>query len=159
MAKVRCRANNPATCRTHGTGAAIEAIDKKLDSPRISMNTRWSLTELKNRAENPDDKKAALGLTVEYEDGTNEIFVGSATDPYHQSDYSFYSVDTDEGIEGIAVDEDNDNHWDVIDTGRKSVSFYKKEFSDVAGLSLRKVTPGEETGYNDEKKIKRIIVL
>jgi hypothetical protein len=159
MGKVRCRANNPATCRTHGTGAAIEVIDKKLDSNRLSFNKRWSLTELKNRAENPDDTKVAMGLTVEYEDGTNEIFVGDSTDTYHQSDYRFYSVDSDEGIEGIAIDEDNDNHWDAVTSGKRSAANFKREFAGAEGYTLRKVSPGEETGYNDDKKIKRIIVL
>lgn len=160
MAKVRCRAKKPALCRTHGNGVPVSILEKKLNDSKTSMNDRFKLRELKDLAEKADEKKTARGLVVEYKDGSNEVFLGDSTDPYHNTDYKFYSTETNESIEGFAADSDTDYNWDPVENGPLSVKAYKKQFSgfeETPHLYLQ--SDDGEGSYAAERQVSKIFVI
>ena len=154
----KCRAVNTTTCRVHGNGAAITAVAKALDKKYLSGNDRMKLMEMNERAANskPDTKKIPVGISVEYIDGSSEVFLGSATDPYHATDYKFYSVDTGSSIEGVAYDVDS---YDDIETGLLSVDGYKKEFASATNEHLRLRSDDGEGVESSPLKVKKVTVL
>jgi len=160
MAK-ECRAKVPATCRTHGTGAAISIINDKLNgSKNISPNDRFNMHEMLNRAENPtpDPERKAFGLTVEYEDGSTDVFLGDSTDPYRRSDYGFTSVSTYDTIQGINYDPSDATNSDYVSTGVLKTSDYQNEFNDAQGEHLL-LSSGDSGAGASDYKVKKITVI
>lgn len=156
----RCQANNPATCRVHGTGAAIDAINNVLiTSEHLSSNARLTLMEMKDAAKNPDQNRPAKGLTVSYDDGTTEVFYGTATDPYHNTDFQFTSVETYETISGISYDKNKSDDYDMVEQGPLSVKDYQKEFETAPDAHLLFRDEEGTPTVDSARKVIRVIVV
>lgn len=155
--KERCRAKNPSTCRKHGIGSALEAIDQALDAGRIRTSELFFVTVMKLSAEKYNPENRANGLVAEYEDGSKEIFYGEATDPRHASDWSFISTDTHKVLKGYQYSEDESDR-DPATQGIHAIKTYQEEMSEslVGNYPVLAEGPDESAG---EKKVKKITVL
>lgn len=158
---VKCRAANQTTCRVHGNGTAIKAVMKALAGKHLTGNDYLQLRGMNERAaeSNPDTKQVPLGISVEYVDGSSEIFLGSATDPYHATDYKFYSISSGSSIEGITYGADDSADFDPIETGPHSVEVYKKEFSSATNEHLRLLSDDGEGMEISPLSVQKVTVL
>lgn len=158
-----CRAKDISRCPVHGHTYAAGLIQKALESTRVSVNDRIKLAEMNERTKADRNlKQVPLGVAVEYEDGTSEVFVGDSTDPYFASDYRFVSTTRGVAIEGYSFDAaSNNDEWDPISIGRNSTSQFMNEFHASTGtkLAVSEGDPEGDTTSLDDRVIKHLVVI
>ena len=154
----RCRAKNPSTCRTHGVGQAIEIINQHIDSGKVQMSAVFGVAAMKASAENYNPDNLANGMVVEYEDGTNEVFYGEATDPYHESDWSFLSASNYNMVKGFTYDEAAGSSHDPVTMGKFSIKDYQDEMDELMVGAYPMLAEGPDE-FRGTKKIAKVTVL
>ena len=152
----RCRAKNPATCRTHGAGHALAIIDQHINAGDVQPSALFHLAAMKKAAENYAPENTATGMTVEYEDGTSEVFYGEATDPYHASDWSFTSATNSTVLKGYQYSDDRED-YDDANTGRRTVRQYAEEMNEMLVGNRPLLAEGPDSVVG--KKVARVTVL
>jgi hypothetical protein len=153
----RCRAKNPSTCRTHGVGKAIDIINTHIDSGKVQKSAVFAVAAMKESAENYNPNNTANGMIVEYEDGSSEVFYGSATDPYHASDWSFTSASSHNVIKGFAYDETPGN-YDNVSMGKFSIKDYQDEMDEQMVSSYPIFAEGPDE-FRGQQKVAKVTVL
>lgn len=151
-----CRAQDKARCRVHGVSSHLNAM---LDNKNLSTSDQFRLRELIERADNPNPERPASGVAVYYEDGTFEVFTGSATDPYYASDYSFYSVETGESIEGSNYNNEDSADSDYLKKGPLKVNEYQEQLEESEGFYLLLRSDDGESYHASNKRVSNIVVL
>jgi hypothetical protein len=155
----RCRAKNPSTCRTHGTGAgqAVKTINQHIDSGKVSRSALFAVAAMKESAENYNPDNRATGMVVEYEDGTTELFYGEATDPYKATDWSFVSASTHNVVKGYQYTTDADD-YDDASMGVQTIKDYQEELSESLVGSYPILAEGPDN-FAGDKKVAKVTVL
>lgn len=152
-----CRAQDPTKCRVHGVSSHLNTMLN--ENRNLTASDQFRLRELVERAEKPEPESKALGVAVYYDDGTFEVFTGSATDPYYSTDYSFYSVETGESIEGLNYNKGDTADTDYLEKGPRKVADYQKQLNDSEGFYL--LLRSDDGGYShpSDKRVSQAVVL
>lgn len=153
----RCRAKNPSTCRTHGLGKVIDTINQHIDEGTVQKSALFAVAAMKQSAENFNPDNTATGMVVEYDDGTSEVFYGSATDPYHASDWSFTSATSHHVITGYAYTQEPGN-YDPVSMGKFSIKDYQDEMNEQMVSSYPIFAEGPDE-YRGRQKVTNVTVL
>lgn len=157
--KDRCQSKNPATCRHHGAGKALTVIETRMEDKGLSYSQQFNLAKLKAAATDFNPNNKATGLLVEYENGETELFVGSATDPYKETDYSFSSVETRHELDGVVFDEHaEEGDYEPLDRGPQTVERYQRDFNEQLVDSIPVFQEGNDN-YKGETKVKSVTVI
>jgi hypothetical protein len=138
-------------------GQAIDIINQHIDSGKIQNSAVFAVAAMKESAENYNPDNRASGMIVEYEDGTSEVFYGSATDPYYSTDWSFTSASSYHVIKGYQYSADADDHDDAS-MGVQTIKAYQEEMNDSLVGSYPLLAEGPDT-FAGEQKVKSVTVL
>lgn len=154
----RCRAKNPATCRKHGVGQAIDTINQHIDAGKIQRSAVFAVAAMKESAENYDPKNRATGMILEYEDGTSEVFYGETTDPYRATDWSFISASSYNVIKGYQHGEDEADGHDEASMGVQTIKEYQEEMDSYLVGSYPVLAEGPDS-FTGSRKVTKVTVL
>lgn len=154
----RCQAKDPSKCRNHGAGRAANIIDQNVDNGKIQNYALFNVAKVKEAAQNFSPENLATGMVVEYEDGTNEVFYGAATDPYHATDYSFTSASNYTVITGYSYPESDGGGSDHASFGPQKVKDVQAEMNDQLVNSYPILADGPDTETGTKKVVKVTVV-
>jgi hypothetical protein len=156
MSKQPCQAKNKATCRVHGVGLreAKTVITQTIGANRLSSSDALKAVSMLKNAENYDAAKTATGMVVHYNDGSSEVFIGSATDPYHATDWSFNSSNGTL----VEVAYDGDDTRDPVETGSRTVENYQ-QYLEHALIDAKPVYQEGEDTFTSNKVVSKVTVL